>query len=298
MHRVLTLIANPARPVLDDSIVMAVRAALESRGAAVETVDFLAPGIACDLPFARLLPTEAEVAARGVIGLAPVDIAAQGQAGRRKRLLACDMDSTLIENEIVDEIAAVAGLRQKIAPITARSVAGEIDFVTSLAERVALLKGLSQTRYLAAGEAIRFVPGARALMATMRAFGAHTMIISGGFRAFTAHVRDALAMDQDVANDVEILGGALTGRLVPPLVARESKAEILRMTATSLGISLAETMAVGDGANDLAMVQAAGLGVAFHGTPRIREGAAVRIDHGDLTALLYLQGYRTAEIRG
>ena len=297
MHRVLTLIANPARPVLDDSIVAAVRAALESAGAAAGAADLLAPGIACDLPFERLPPTEAEAIAQRVIGHAPVDMAAQEQAGRRKRLLACDMDSTLIENEIVDEIAAVAGLRDKIAPITARSVAGEIDFATSLAERVALLKGLSQARYLEAGRAIRFMPGARALITTMRTFSAHTMIVSGGFRAFTAQVRKALGMDQDVANDVEILGGVLTGRLLPPLVARDSKAETLRTAAATLGIPLAETMAVGDGANDLAMVQAAGLGVAFHGTPRIRDGAAVRIDHGDLTALLYLQGYRAAEIR-
>ena len=297
MHLILTLIANPARSVLDDSIVAAVGAALESTGAVVGAADTLAPGIACDLPFEGLQPTDAEAVARRVIGRAPVDMAAQERAGRRKRLLACDMDSTLIENEIVDEIAAVAGLRDKIAPITARSVAGEIDFATSLAQRVALLKGLSESRYLEAGRAIRFMSGARALIATMRAFGAHTMIISGGFRAFTAQVRDALGMDQDEANDVEILGGVLTGRLLPPLVARESKAEILRTAAAALGIPLAETMAVGDGANDLAMVRTAGLGVAFHGTQRIRAGAAVRIDHGDLTALLYLQGYRGAEIR-
>lgn len=297
MHRILTLIANPARPVLEDSIVAAVRAALESTGAAVGAADPLAPGIACDLPFERLPTAEAEAVARRVIGQAAIDIAAQERAGRRKRLLACDMDSTLIENEIVDEIAAVAGLRDEIAPITARSVAGEIDFATSLVQRVALLKGLPESRYLEAGKAIRFMPGARALIATMRASGAHTMIISGGFRAFTAQVRDALGMAQDVANDVEIHGGVLTGRLLPPLVARESKAEILRAAAASIGIPLAASMAVGDGANDLAMLQAAGLGVAFRGTPRIQNGASVRIDHGDLTALLYLQGYRAGEIR-
>ena len=297
MQCVLTLIANPARPALDDSIVAAVRAALESAGAAVGATDPLAPGVACDLPFERLPKSEAETAARRVIGQAPVDMAAQEGAGRRKRLLACDMDSTLIENEIVDEIAAVAGLRDKIAPITARSVAGEIDFATSLAERVALFKGLPESRYLEAGQAIRLMPGARALIATMRAFGAHSLIISGGFRAFTAQVRDALGMDQDVANDVEVRDGVLTGRLLAPLVARETKAEILRAAAAARSIRPSETMAVGDGANDLAMIQAAAVGVAFHGTPRIRAGASVRIDHGDLTALLYLQGYRRSEIR-
>lgn len=207
------------------------------------------------------------------------------------------MDSTLIENEIVDEIAAVAGLRDKIAPITARSVSGEIDFATSLAERVALLKGLPEPRYREAARAIRLMPGARALIATMRAAGAHTMIVSGGFRAFTAQVRTDLGMDEDVANDVEIAGGKLTGRLLPPIVMRERKAEILRARAEALGVPLAETMAAGDGANDLAMIRAAGLGVAFHGTPRARADAAARVDHGDLTALLYLQGYRAEDIR-
>lgn len=297
MRHVLTLIASPARPRLDDSIVAAVRAALDSAGAELGAPDVLAPGIACDLPFERLAVTQAENVARKAIGRAPLDLSIQERDNRRKRLLAADMDSTLIENEIVDEIAAVAGLREKIAPITARSVAGEIDFATSLAERVALLKGLSQIRYREAAKAIRLMPGARALITTMRASGAHTMIISGGFRAFTAHVRDLLGIDEEVSNDVEIADGVLTGRLVPPLVTRDSKVEILRAAAASLGIPLVKTMAAGDGANDLAMVQVAGLGVAFHGTPRIRDVAAVRIDHGDLTALLYLQGYRAAEIR-
>jgi phosphoserine phosphatase len=142
------------------------------------------------------------------------------------------------------------------------------------------------------------MPGARALVATMRAAGAHTMIVSGGFRAFTAHVRGLLGMDEDIANDVEIAGGALTGRLAELPVQRDSKAEILRGAAARRGIDIRETLAVGDGANDIAMIRAAGLGVAFRAKPAVRNAAAVRIDHGDLTALLYLQGYRAPEIRG
>ena len=237
------------------------------------------------------------MAARQAIGAAPLDVVIQPQQGRKKKLLACDMDATLIENEIVDEIAAVAGLRAQIAPITARSVAGEIDFLTSLRERVALLKGLPMARYLEAKKAIRFVSGGQSLIATMRINGAHTLIISGGFRAFTSYVRDALGMDEDAANDVEITGGILTGKLVPPVIGREQKAEILRDTAARLGLAISETLAVGDGANDAAMLAASGLGVAFRAKPALKKAAAVAIDHGDLTALLYLQGYRAPEIR-
>ncbi len=270
---------------------------MRSAGYDTATPDFLAPGIACDIPFTGTDPKKADTAARQAIGAAPFDIAVQPQQGRKKKLLASDMDATLIENEIVDEIAAVAGLREHIAPITARSVAGEIDFQTSLQERVALLKGLPKARYLDAKRAIRFVPGGQSLIATMRANGAHTLIASGGFRAFTSYVRDALGMDEDAANDVEITGGILTGKLVPPVIGREQKAEILRNTASRLGLAISETLAVGDGANDAAMVAASGLGVAFRGKPALKKAAAAAIDHGDLTALLYLQGYRAEEIQ-
>jgi len=296
MSYVLTLIADPVRPVLDPSIAAKVAEALRSAGYETTAPDFLAPGVACDIPFHGQGPKGAEAMARQAIGAAPVDIAVQPQPGRKKKLLAADMDATLIENEIVDEIAAVAGLREKIAPITARSVAGEIDFRTSLKERVALLKGLPMARYLEAKNAIRLVPGGKSLIATMRANGAHTMIISGGFRAFTSYVRDALGMDEDAANDVEIAAGALTGKLVSPVVGREEKAETLRKTAKRLGLDISETMAAGDGANDAAMVSAAGFGVAFRAKPALKKVAAAAIDHGDLTALLYLQGYRREEI--
>ena len=297
MNYVLTLIADPARPVLDPSIAAKVAEALRSTGYETATPDFLAPGIACDIPFTGTDPKNADMTARQEIGAAPLDVAIQPQHGRKKKLLACDMDATLIENEIVDEIAALAGLREKIAPITARSAAGEIDFLTSLKERVALLSGLPVARYLEAKKAIRFVSGGQSLIATMRANGAHTVIVSGGFRAFTSYVRDVLGMDEDAANDVEIAGGVLTGKLVSPIIGREEKAGILRDTAMRLGLAISETLAVGDGANDAAMLTASGLGVAFRAKPALKKAAAAAIDHGDLTALPYLQGYRAPEIR-
>lgn len=297
MRHVLTLIAGANGPPLDDSIIAAAAGALARTGGNAGDANVLARDRACDVPFDGVAPHVAEDAVRASLGSMPVDLAVQAREGRKKRLLAADMDSTLIENEIVDEIAAAAGLSEEIAPITARAVAGEIDFAASLKERVALLKGLRHARYLSALGAIRLIPGARELIATMRRAGVHTVIISGGFREFTGHVRTALGMDEDVANEVEIAAGALTGGLVGPIVGGESKADILAGIAAKLGISMSETMAVGDGANDRAMIRAAGLGVAFRAKPVLRAAADARIDHADLTALLYLQGFREAEIR-
>lgn len=291
------MIAGASAPPLNDSIIAAAGSALGHSGAATGTPDWLAPGLACDLAFGGLAPDRAEAAVRRALAPAAIDVAVQARDGRKKKLLAADMDSTLIENEIVDEIAAAAGLAEKIAPITARAVAGEIDFAESLRERVALLAGLDHARYLSATGAIRLVPGAKELIATMRRAGARTMIISGGFREFTAYVRGVLGMDEDAANDVAVSAGKLTGKLSGPVLGGDSKAETLAAAAARLGLSMAQTMAVGDGANDRAMIRAAGLGVAYHGKPVLREAADARIDHADLTALLYLQGYREAEIR-
>lgn len=297
MRHVLTLIAGANGPPVDDSIIAAAAAALARAGGKTGAPDVLAPGLACDLPFDGVGLEGAEAAVRAALGPAPLDVAVQPSEGRRKRLLAADMDSTLIENEIVDDIAEVAGLRDKIAPLTARAVAGEIDFAESLRQRVALMKGLKRTSYLSAISAIRIMPGARELVTTMHRAGALTMIISGGFRDFSGHVRRVLGMDEEAANEVEIESDRLSGRLVGPIVGGESKADVLRDTAARLGISLSDTMAVGDGANDRAMLEAAGLGVAFRASPVLRKAADARIDHADLTALLYLQGYRDSDIR-
>jgi phosphoserine phosphatase len=301
MRHVLTLIADPRTAALHNSTVEAARSALAARGARVGPPDWLAPGTACDLDFDPPDPAPAkgdwaEAAARGAIASAPVDVVAQARSGRRKRLLVADMDSTIIENEVLDEMAAQAGLLERVAPITARAMAGEVDFAAALRERVALLEGFPVGLLDRVREAIRVTPGAAALVRTMRADGAYTAIVSSGFRPFTSFVCNLLGFHHHEGNELEVEGGRLTGRLAAPALDGERKASVLRRIARSQGFALSETIAVGNGANDLAMIGAAGFGVAFRAKPVLREAARARIEHGDLTALLYLQGYRAQDI--
>jgi phosphoserine phosphatase len=216
---------------------------------------------------------------------------------RRKKLLIADMDSTVIGCECLDELADMAGLRPKIAAITERAMRGEIEFEAALRQRVAMLKGLP----LAAlertwRERIRLDPGARALVATMKRHGAKTLLVSGGFTYFTARVAAEAGFDEHQANILLDDGNALTGEVAEPILGREAKLGALERATAALGIDFADTLAVGDGANDLAMIARAGLGVAYHAKPIVAEAAAARIDHYDLTALLYLQGYHDGEI--
>lgn len=303
MRHVLTLIVDPERAALQDSIVDAARSALGALGARVAPPDWLARDTACDLVFTPpdpepFDPRRAEAAVRQVVADAAVDVVAQGCQGRRKRLLIADMDSTVIENEMFDEIAAQAGLLDEIAPLTARANAGEIDHAAALRRRVAFLEGLPASLIDHVREAIRITAGAAALIATMRANGAHTVLASSGLVAFTSYVRDLLGFHEHAGNDVEIDGGRFTGHLRPPVLDGEAKADLLRGIARSQGMALQETLAVGDGANDMPMIAVAGLGVAFRAKRKVREAAAARIDHGDLTALLYLQGYRAEDVIG
>ncbi len=286
---VLTLIA--AAP--SDASLAA--AALTRLGGRVGDPDPLAPG-AIDLPFDGLAPEAAELAARAALGDRAIDLVAQPSEGRRKKLLVADLESTIIENEMLEELADFVGLKEHVAAITRRAMNGEIDFLAALDERVALLRGLPERVLGEAAARIRIMPGARALVRTMRAEGARCALVSGGFRVFSGPIRDALGFDLDVANALEVKDGQLTGRLVPPVLGREAKLATLESLAAEMGIALAATLAVGDGANDLPMLKAAGLGVAFRGRPAVRAAARWRIDHADLTALLYAQGYRAAEI--
>ena len=297
MRHVLTLIADPEKAALQNNTVDAARSALVGIGAAVGPVDWLAPGIACDLPFDSAYAGTAQSAVRQALGAAPVDLVAQERRTRRKRLLVADMESTIIENEMLDEIAALAGVADEVAPITRRAMNGEIDFAEALRERVSLLDGLPVDILMGARKTIRVSPGARALVATMRADGAYTVIVSGGFRMFSSYVRDLLGFDKDVANDLKIRQGRLKGGLRYPVLDRNGKALVLRRLALAHGVPLTDTLAVGDGANDLAMIMAAGLGVAYHAKPLLGNAARARIDHGDLTALLYAQGYRAAQFK-
>lgn len=293
MNTVVTLIGNPReRLTLDHA--RAAQAALAVRW----PPDWLAEDEACDL-LCDAPPREAEAAVRAALAGAALDIAAQPRAGRTKRLLIADMDSTVIGCECIDELADMAGLKPQVSEITERAMRGDLAFEPALRERVALLKGLPESVLQSVfDERVRLNPGARTLVHTMRAQGAFTALVSGGFTFFTARVADAAGFQTHQANVLGVADGALTGTVAEPILGREAKLAALRSLAAEHGVPLAETLAVGDGANDLAMVQAAGLGVAYHAKPVVAAQAAARIDHGDLTALLYLQGVRKSALIG
>lgn len=297
MDHVLTLIANPAEEDLDAGAVAGAVAALTSLGASTGIPDMLAPGIACDLPFAGLSPDQAASAAAAALSGRRIDAIAQPSAGRRKRLLVADMESTVIRQEMLEELADLVGVRDRITEITWRAMNGEVDFADSVRERVGLLRGLPIGALEQVFDRIELTPGAPALIATMRANGARCVLVSGGFKFFSARVRDRLGFDDDQANDLELVDGYLTGRPVEPILDKNAKLATLLREAGRHHIPVAGTLAVGDGANDLPMLQAAGLGVAYHAKPSVAAQARARIDHADLTALLYAQGYRQEEIR-
>ncbi|MCC5985888.1 MAG: phosphoserine phosphatase SerB [Rhodobacteraceae bacterium] len=282
---IATLITNPAAPVLDGATVEALRNAWGG-GAAV----WLAPDVAAEFPLAQVPGNRWEVwdslQARGI------DLMVQPAEGRRKAMLIADMDSTMIGQECIDELADMAGIGAHVAAITERAMNGELDFEEALRERVALLRGLDAgviAQVIA--ERIRFTPGAQVLLATMRAHGAHAVLVSGGFTAFTAHVAGRLGFDAHHANTLDIHGGKLTGTVAEPILGRAAKLDALERIAAARGIAPAQVLAVGDGANDLAMLERAGAGVAYHAKPSVAARCALRVNHGDLTALLYLQGY-------
>jgi phosphoserine phosphatase len=257
---------------------------------------WLREGYAFDIPLAG--NPHAALAEAGARGSAmAVDINVVPIANRRKKLLIADMDSTIINCEVVDELADFAHLKREVAAITHRAVNGEIEFAAAVRERVALLKGLPLDRLARVyAERIRLNPGARALVATMRAHGAYTMLVSGGFTYFTARVAEDAGFDFHAGNTLIDDGRALTGVVGEPVLGGEAKLEALTKATSERAIDLAGTLAVGDGANDLDMICAAGLGVAYHAKPIVAAAAPASIAHGDLTALLYLQGYRDEEI--
>ena len=286
MKNTLVLISNPAQRALDDKIVQRAAELLWSSGASVGTPDWLAPGIACDLPF------DGKAA---VPSLPEIDAVVVASANRRKRLLVADMESTMIENEMLDELADFLGLREKIAGITARAMNGELDFAAALNERVGLLAGLPVARLDEAAKRIRYTPGGATLIATMKRHGATCALVSGGFTHFTAMVKAALGFDLEAANVLKHDGTTLAGAVELPILGREAKLAMLDRLCQERSLPIGETIAVGDGANDLPMLKAAGLGVAFHAKPVVAAEVSARIDHGDLTALLYLQGYRQSD---
>ncbi len=260
-------------------------------------MDWLSPDVACDLALPDAADTVVIKAllAEMLAGEA-VDFAVQDAGNRRRRILIADMDSTMIEQECIDELAEEVGLKDKVAAITARSMNGEIAFEPALRERVALLKGLSvDVIQKVLSLRIKLARGGRTLVQTMNAAGAHTALVSGGFQSFTRPVADMLGFAEQRANTLLEEDGALAGRVAEPILGRAAKAEALREIAARLGVSPRDAIAVGDGANDLDMIGLAGTGVAIHAKPVVAAAAPFRIDHGDLTALLYLQGYRATE---
>ena len=255
----------------------------------------LAPGEACDIPFEGDAGS-ALAALRRALGGRPIDVNVIPAAGRRKHLIVADMDSTMIRQECIDELAAEVGLRDQIAAITERAMRGEIEFAPALRERVALLKGLrGEVVERVLNERIEVMPGAKVLIATMRAAGAHTALVSGGFTAFVEPVAERIGFHEMRANLLLKENGAFTGLVAEPILGAEAKEETLVELMARLGLAREETLAVGDGANDAGMILRAGLGVGFHPKPALRKVADATIDNADLRGLLYLQGYRREE---
>ncbi|SDH65076.1 phosphoserine phosphatase SerB [Roseospirillum parvum] len=290
MDSMLTLIAAPGG--LDPAMVDQARRALKATSVQVGSPDWLAEGEACDLPLFETEPDMAQSVAAKALAGAPVDVVCQPVEGRRKALLVADMDSTMVTSETLDDLAARVGLKDEIAAVTARAMAGELDFAEALRARIARLAGLPESAIAETLTEVEITPGGATLIATMKANGAHCLLVSGGFTQFTGAVAARLGFDGHQANRLEIENGQLTGRVAEPILDRHSKLKALMTAAGELRLPMARTLAVGDGANDLDMLRAAGLGVAFRARPVVAETARARIDHGDLTALLYLQGYR------
>jgi len=290
MTHVATLISNPAQPALDDAaIAIAVGVLATAQDARV-----LDPGIAVDIPFTPSGADDKAIAQRlrAALGDLPIDVIVQPLAGRRKRLFVADMDSTMIGQECIDELADYVGLKAHVAAITERTMRGEIAFEPALRERVALLKGLPIAVVEEVIEKrITLTPGGRALVATMRRNGGTTCLVSGGFTLFTGRIARMIGFDENRGNTLILEDGKLAGRVEEPVLGREAKLATLVELRERLKLAPSETLAAGDGANDLAMIEAAGLGVAYHAKPMVADAAHARIDHGDLTALLYLQGF-------
>jgi phosphoserine phosphatase len=290
MSHVLTLIADRTATTLSAAVIARVRTAIDGG-----PPEMLSPGEATDIP-CRVVP-DAAVVERALEG-APIDAIATPARNRRKGLLVADMDSTIVTSETLDELAGYAGLKDKIAAITKRSMNGEIDFAEALRLRVGMLKGLSLDALEKTWARTKLTPGARELVATMRKHNATTALVSGGFTFFTGRVAEMLGFHLHRANTLLDDGAALTGEVGEPILDRDAKLAALRDLAAGRNLKLSATLAVGDGANDLAMIQEAGLGVAYHAKPIVAAAARARVDHGNLRALLFAQGYRVADIVG
>ena len=296
MSFVATLICNPANPALDSTILDGARAILADAGPAI----WLWDEVAADIPFSG----DEDIAAvaerlRAARGDLPIDVVVQPAANRRKKLFLADMDSTMIGQECIDELADFAGLKAHVAAITERAMRGEIDFEPALRQRVALLKGLDLIVIdKVLDSRITLTPGGRELVNTMRANGGYTCLVSGGFTAFSRVIAERIGFQENRANELLAENGKLTGSVAEPILGRAAKLATLLDLREAHDIDAIDTLAVGDGANDLAMIEQAGMGVAFHAKPAVAAAAHARIDFGDLSALLYMQGYQRSDFVG
>jgi phosphoserine phosphatase len=290
MSSVLVLVANPQDTALDRHLAEAIQH--ETGG----EINWLHQRIACEVH--NPMAADAVQMARQVIGGKPVDVGLVPVVNRRKKLLVADMDSTMIEQECIDELADAVGIKDQVADITRRAMNGELDFEQALRTRVGLIKGLERTVIEEIRrERITLAPGGRALIHTMKAFGAYTSLVSGGFTLFADYFAKRIGFDEAVANVLEFdADGRLTGTVALPIVDKTTKLTRLQTLAADHAIAMEQTMAVGDGANDLDMIKASGLGVAVHAKPHVAAEADVRIDFADLSALLYLQGFEEEDI--
>jgi phosphoserine phosphatase len=293
MNHVATFM-SPSPGALSDALIGQLARDLPNAG----MPRWLDSGSAADIPFDLPLSFDARAIDahlhESIAGLT-VDVVIQPIAHRNKKLFVADMDSTMIGQECIDELADLIGLRDRVAAITASAMRGEIAFEPALRERIAMLRGLSVDGIMKVlAERVTLVPGARTLVQTMRAHGAYTALVSGGFTLFTRDIATMIGFHTDIANVLEVEDGKLTGLIREPVLGKSAKLDALESLSARLEIPLAETLAVGDGANDIAMLARAGLGVAFHAKPAVAAAAGARIDHCDLTALLYAQGYRSS----
>lgn len=296
MLHIVTLVSHPAQALLRQAHIDALAAHLPGTSAA----HWLAPQIAADLS----VPLDGAIDKKQLadhlrqqLNGAALDVIVQPAEGRRKKLFLADMDSTMIGQECIDELADFAGMKSHVAAITERAMRGEIEFEPALRERVALLKGLeADIIERVYQERIRLTSGAKELVATMRAHGTYTALVSGGFTLFTQKVAAALGFDEHRGNQLIVENDHFAGKVADPILGREAKLNTLTSLRDQHKLSHNETMAVGDGANDLAMLEEAGIGIAYHAKPAVAAAAHVRIDHADLTALLYMQGYSAADI--
>ncbi len=296
MKAVATLFVNPLNPILTEDHVRHVSDIIKSMGGSSGRMDWLDPGIAFDLPFQGPDPQILQKRLMAELTGKPIDIACQSVSARRKKMLIADMDSTIITVECIDELADFAGLKAKVSAITDAAMRGETDFAAALKKRVRLLAGLNETALQDVyDQRVALTAGAETLIRTMRQQGARTYLVSGGFTFFTGRIANLIGFHEHYANRLIIDQGKLTGHVEEPIVTSETKRQKLIMGRTALGLHPSQILAVGDGANDIPMLNEAGLGVAYHAREMVIRAADMAIRHSDLTGLLYIQGYRKTD---